>query len=167
MDRVVNIYADGKLAYTGILELAARRLNMRPDVLEDLLDDGPTDFRGAQPRSIEVGEWTIPIKRARKYVAQWRACVPFWPPTVASYLHGVDAHLATIATAEERADVLEQELRLADRAGCALEKWAAKGCGRRPIHFDAHELLTITLELSKRLADARLEIRDAARAAAE
>jgi hypothetical protein len=72
MERAVNIYADGRLVYTGSLSLAAQRLSVSPNVLEHLLDVGPTDFRRAQPRFVQSDGVEYPIPRARKYVAQWR-----------------------------------------------------------------------------------------------
>lgn len=75
MDRVVNIYSDGRLVYTGSLELAARRLNVTPDILEHTLDNGPAEFaefRKAQPRYNVVDGFEYQIQRARKYIARWR-----------------------------------------------------------------------------------------------
>jgi hypothetical protein len=82
----------------------------------------------------------------------------FGPPTPASYLAGLDAHLATIDDVGRRSVLLEEEIRRVDRAERELDRWARAG-GGRPTPFDGDELSIIALALSKRLADARDEER--------
>jgi hypothetical protein len=72
MERRVNIHADGRLVYTGILPLAARRLEMDERVLTIYLDKGPLDVRTKQPRGNIVDGVYYPIPKARTYVARWR-----------------------------------------------------------------------------------------------
>ncbi len=75
--------------------------------------------------------------------------------TPQSYLTGLDAHLAPIADAGERLSIIEAEIRRVYEAERALEQWAWRGRGKRPTPFNALELATINLELSKRLVAAR------------
>ncbi len=81
-------------------------------------------------------------------------------PTVTpqSYLDSFDAHLATIASASERATIIEAEIRRTHDAERALERWCWRGRGKRPTPFSAIELATIMLELSRRLLIEREQV---------
>lgn len=72
MEPVVNIIADGKLAYTGFLSLAAQRLNMDEDALVRAIEDNselpyPPVYR-------ITGHGTLPVllPRPKSYKAYWR-----------------------------------------------------------------------------------------------
>jgi len=80
----------------------------------------------------------------------------FGPRTPAAYLLGVDQYLDAAAP-EKRGPFLEQQLRVIDSHNRALEAWAHHGRGNPPSPFNAFELASITLELSKRLANVRDE----------
>jgi hypothetical protein len=68
MDRVVNIYADGALAYTGFLSRAAVRLRLEEHEVEHAIIDR-LNLKRRQPRENSDGD---PILRARCYLATWR-----------------------------------------------------------------------------------------------
>lgn len=72
MERVVNIYADGRLAYTGFLSLAAFRFNTTERALTLTIDNGLRLPAERQPRlyRTEDGVWPAPV--AKNYTAQWR-----------------------------------------------------------------------------------------------
>ena len=71
MDRVVNIIADGKLAYTGFISLAAERLNMREHDLIEAIDMGK---QLPQPNIYKDGPDRRPVlqPKAKSYIGYWR-----------------------------------------------------------------------------------------------
>ncbi len=67
MEPVVNIIADGKLAYTGFLSLAAKRQGVSEDTLARAIERGwqldpPLELMGA----------LYATTRPRSYTAHWR-----------------------------------------------------------------------------------------------
>lgn len=70
MERVVNIYADRRLAYTGFLSLAAIRLDISERALALSIDRGLAIAQPHQPRFYQTPEGRWP--RTRTYRAKWR-----------------------------------------------------------------------------------------------
>ena len=90
----------------------------------------------------------------------------FGPLTPSAYLRGIDEHVAAML-ADKRGPFLEEQLRIIDSHNRALEAWAHHGRGNPPSPFTAFELASITLELSKRLANVRDEANIQTQIAAE
>jgi hypothetical protein len=76
-ERIVNIYADGKLAYTGPLTRAAARSGVHPLFLKKALDENG-EIPVHQPKFFIRDEGTpeaevVRIERAKEYVARFAA----------------------------------------------------------------------------------------------
>ncbi|PPD10263.1 MAG: hypothetical protein CTY36_00275 [Methylocystis sp.] len=69
-ERVVNIYAHGRLAYTGFLSLAAVRLGISERALALSIDKGLAIAQADQPRFYQTPDGRWP--RAKTYRAKWR-----------------------------------------------------------------------------------------------
>lgn len=67
---VVNIYAGGRLAYTGLLSLAAVRLDISERALVLSIDNSLAIAQPQQPRFYQTPDGRWP--RARTYRAKWR-----------------------------------------------------------------------------------------------
>jgi hypothetical protein len=73
MERVVNIYADGRLAYTGFLSLAAHRLGTTERALQLTIDNNLRLPIPREKRGYETDDGLWPSReRAKSYVAKWR-----------------------------------------------------------------------------------------------
>jgi len=76
---------------------------------------------------------------------------------VASYLQGLDAHLAGVADVDERIRLLEGERRRVDRLERALGDWALcdRNLAPQPTRFSAFDLALLHGALTIRLETAR------------
>jgi hypothetical protein len=72
LERVVNIYADGKLAYTGFLSMAAQRLNMKVEALQTAIDAGSQLPQPNLYYDNPFGGQPVLKPKAKDYKGAWR-----------------------------------------------------------------------------------------------
>jgi hypothetical protein len=73
MERVVNIYADGRLAYTGPLDRAAARFGTKESTLERKIDNGWSLSNPHEtPEVFATPDGIYRRFRPKTYVAKWR-----------------------------------------------------------------------------------------------